>query len=115
MKTEQIHAKLREINDRVRQKLGIPVEEIASYGTIKKVFETAIEQGDTLSDELQTVINSGILDRKEYKVLEEKAKLFDEELNKEINKAILRGELPNPKKIKDPFITNLRKKWRGRK
>jgi hypothetical protein len=115
MTPQEIQVKLKEINQRVADRIGIPVNEDSAYGTIKKVFNTAIEQGDELSEELQTVLNSGILDRKEYKVDEEKAKLFDEELNKEIKQAIQSGELPDPDTINDPFIANLNKLWKKTK
>ena len=112
---KNLHDKLLEINDRVIKRLGVPVTEEAAYGTIKKVFEKAVENGDELSDELESVLKSGILDRQIYKVDEDKAKLFDEELTKEINEAVRTGELPNPKTVRDPFITKLRKLWRGKK
>lgn len=110
-----IQEKLREINERVRVRVGIPVETTEAYGAVKTVFQKAIDQGDELSDEIQTVLNSGFLDRKVYEVDEKKAKLFDKELEKEIKKAIASGELPDPKKVKDPFITKLRKLWSTKK
>ena len=112
MTQDEIKTKLKEINQRVIDRLGAPVNEQEAYGTIKTVFKKAIELGDEMSDEMQTVLNSGILDRKEYQVDREKAELFDKELTKEINKAIRSGELPNPKTIRDPFVTKLRKLWR---
>ena len=115
MTPEQIKSKLKEINQRVLDRIGAPVNEKDAYGAVKFVFEKAIEQGDEMSEEIQTVLNSGILDRKEYEVDQKKAELFDKELTKEINKAIRSGELPNPKTVRDPFITKLRKLWRKKK
>lgn len=111
----KIQDKLAEINKRVLDRIGAPVVEEDAYGSVKTVFEKAIEVGDEMSDEIQTVLASGILDRKQYKVDEEHAKRFDDELTKEINEAIRTGELPNPKTVRDPFITKLRKIWRGKK
>jgi ArsR family metal-binding transcriptional regulator len=110
-----INQKLQEINKRVADRVGVPLHTEDSYATIKDVFNKAIEAKDSLSDELQTILDSGYLDRKEYKVDEDKAKIFDQELTKEINQAIRSGELPNPRTIKDPFITKMRKLWRPKK
>ena len=110
-----INDKLQEINKRVAERVGLPLTESESYGAIKNVFGKAVEAKDELSEELRAVLDSGFLDRKEYKVNEEKAKIFDEELGKEIKRAISTGELPDPRRSKDPFIAKMRKLWRTKK
>ena len=82
--------------------------------TVKFMFEKALES-DTISEEkkkaVKAVLDSGQLDKRNLKTDETKAKLIEEYIEKEIDKAIALGRLPKkPGKIKKTF-NKLKKKY----
>jgi hypothetical protein len=115
MKKELIHQKLREIQDRVKQRIGIPLEEVEAYPTLKTIVKEAIKRDVPEAEELDALLNSGMLDKVEHREDNEQAQRFDKELTNEINNAIKSGELPDPRKIRDPFVVKMRKLWRTQK
>lgn len=103
---DKVVSKLKEINERVLQKLGSPTKDQEAYPTIKKIFTEASGMGVAGT---RAVLESGMLDKTAAVTDEVKAKAFQEELEWQIKRAIRTGELPAPSK--DPLY----KKWRPRK
>lgn len=99
---DKVLAVLLEIQSRVpkewKDRVTRPVD---AYGEVKRVLAAAIADPETSEDRrfaYNAMLNSSLLDKKEYAVDEEAEKLIDEFLEVEITKAIKEKRIPKPKK-----------------
>lgn len=114
MTEEQIYKTLREIYSRVPK---IWRENVVSEKLIAPnmamVIDKALEDSEYPEEkkkELRTLKESGYLDKKEYSEDALMVKKIDNFVNREINKAVREGRLPNRNKL-----TELQKLWKEQK
>ncbi len=115
MDADAISKKLAEINSRLPKMISKNIiQEVSVTPTVKFVVEQAMSDPDFPADKkekLKTLYELGDFSKK--KIVENKkfAKMADQWMAREINKAIKKGELPHPSQIKDlPHVKELYQK-----